>query len=42
MSVTLTDGRLIISDDTNKAIYWVIVKNLRDKRHHCDWRKHKK
>lgn len=42
MSVTLTDGRLIISDDTNKAIYWVIVKNLRDKRHHCDWWKRKK
>lgn len=42
MGVKLTDGRLIISADMNKTLYWVILKNLRDKPHHCDWWKHHK
>ena len=36
----LTNGTLVISKDSNKTLYNMIVSNIRGKRHHADYEHH--
>jgi len=40
LDARLTDGTIIISPGSNKDLYRVIVNNLRDKHHHCNFMHH--
>ncbi len=37
----LTNGTLVISEDSNRSLYNLILKNLTGKRHKCEFKKHK-
>lgn len=40
LNATLTNGTLVISSHSNKALYLAIVNSFRNKRHHCEFHHH--
>jgi hypothetical protein len=41
-SGTLTSGTLVISSNSNKALYDIVLNNLKNKSHHCEIESHHK